>query len=281
MVETRHGGRITVREENAAAAIEVMNRFAIAPQQLLYLPPTMSPSATTSVPGLLEHPAEAFAQCRAEGVAHLVCQGKHMGSRAVELVRRADLDPDLARSPERRGALYTRTGRSCFPDAGLTAEILSRLARAVDSAGLFNELDSYWVLLDAELLPWSVKAGELIRSQYAAAGAAVPAAVHVLEQAAARGLNVAPLLALQEQRATDAALFTDADRRYFWPTNGLADVSIAPFQVLASAGQTFSTREHGSASATSGASVAWPSASTPSVWRRSTAQPGPLAVARA
>jgi protein phosphatase len=248
VVETRYAGRVTVREENAAAAVEVMSRFAIAPQQLLYLPPTMSPSATSSLPGLLEHPTEAFAYYRAEGVAHLVCQEKHMGSRAVALVRRADLDPDAARGPEERGALHTRTGRSFFPDAGTTAELLARLARAVDGAGLFTELDSDWVLLDAELLPWSAKAGDLIRNQYAAVGAAaraaVPAAVEVLEQAAARGLDVAVLLDQQRDRAITAELFTDAYRRYCWPTDGLDGISIAPFQVLAAAGQSFHTREH-------------------------------------
>jgi protein phosphatase len=248
VVETRHAGRVTVREEHAAAAVEVMSRFAIAPQQLLYLPPTMSPSATSSLPGLLEHPAEAFAYYRAEGVAHLVCQEKHMGSRAVALVRRADLEPEAARGPEARGALHTRTGRSFFVDAATTADFLARSARAVEAAGLFAELDSDWVLLDAELLPWSAKAGDLIRSQYAAVGAAaraaVPAAVQVLQQAAARGLDVAPLLELQEQRASDAVLFTDAYRRYCWPTDGLSGVALAPFQVLASAGQTFHTREH-------------------------------------
>jgi protein phosphatase len=248
VVETRHAGRVTVREENAAAAIEVMSRFAIAPQQLLYLPPTMSPSATSSLPGLLEHPAEAFAYYRAEGVAQVVCQEKHMGSRAVALVRQADLSSDSSRGLEQRGALYTRTGRSFFADPAVTAQFLARLAKAVDAAGLFAELDTDWVLLDAELLPWSAKAGDLIRSQYAAVGAAacaaVPAAVAVLEQAAARGLDVGPLLELQQDRAASAARFTDAYRRYCWPTDGLDGVALAPFQVLASAGQTFHTREH-------------------------------------
>jgi protein phosphatase len=225
-----------------------MSRFAIAPQQLLYLPPRMSPSATSELPGLLEHPAEAFGYYRAEGVAQLVCQEKHMGSRAVALVRRDDLDPDATRGPQQRGAMYTRTGRSFFADPAVTGAFLARLARAVDAAGLFEELDSDWVLFDAEVLPWSAKAGDLIRSQYAAVGAAartaVPAAVEVLEQAAARGLEVGPLLELQRDRATDAARFTDAYRRYCWSTEGLDGVKIAPFQVLACAGQTFHTREH-------------------------------------
>ena len=43
VIETAHHGRITVREENAAGALEVMSRFAVDPRWLLYLPPTMAP----------------------------------------------------------------------------------------------------------------------------------------------------------------------------------------------------------------------------------------------
>ena len=236
VVETRLAGRVTVREENAAAAIEVMSRFAVAPEQLLHLPPTMSPSATSTRPGLLEHPAEAFAYFRREGVAEVVCQEKHMGSRAVALVRR-----------DGSGVLHTRTGRSFFGPE-LTAAFLARLGAAVDEAGLFAELDSDWVLLDAELLPWSAKAGDLVRSQYAAVGAAartaLPAAVSALEQAAARGLEVADLLDRQRRRTADAEAFTGVYRRYCWPTDGLTGVALAPFQLLATAGATYADRPH-------------------------------------
>jgi protein phosphatase len=37
-----------------------MSRFAVDPRWLLYLPPTMSPCATSTLAELLEHPAEAF-----------------------------------------------------------------------------------------------------------------------------------------------------------------------------------------------------------------------------
>jgi len=43
IVETATHGRIGVREEHAAGALEVMARWAIDPRWLLYLPPTMSP----------------------------------------------------------------------------------------------------------------------------------------------------------------------------------------------------------------------------------------------
>ena len=57
---TRLHHTVTIREENAAAALEVMSRFAADPKWLIYLPPTMSPSETSRREGLLEHPAEAF-----------------------------------------------------------------------------------------------------------------------------------------------------------------------------------------------------------------------------
>ncbi|MCZ2821616.1 polynucleotide kinase-phosphatase [Modestobacter sp. VKM Ac-2977] len=248
IVVTRLSGRVTVRAENAAAAIEVMSRFALAPQQLAYLPPTMSPVATSARADLLEHPAEAFAYYRGEGVDQVVCQEKHMGSRAVALVRRQDAAGDPDRPVGERGALYTRTGRS-FLGEELTREFLARVARAVEGAGLFAELGSDWVLLDGELLPWSVKAGDLVRGQYAAVGAAaraaLPVAEAVLTQAAGRGLDVGELLTRQRARRVDIEGFTTAYRRFCWPTDGLTGTAFAPFQLLAAAGATFSDRPHG------------------------------------
>ncbi len=249
-VDTRLAGRVSVREENAAGALEVMSRFAIDPRWLLYLPPTMAPTATTSDGDVLEHPDTAFEFYRRDGVAQVICQEKHMGSRAVVLVCRS-AEVAAARfgaCDDATGAVYTRTGRSFFPPA-LTEDLLLRVRRAVDDIGAWTELDTDWLLLDAELLPWSVKAEDLLRRQYAAVGAAaraaLPAAVGVLEAAAARGLDVGDLLARTTSRARNASAFTDSYRRYVWPTSGLDGVQLAPFQLLAGEGRTFTDDDHG------------------------------------
>ncbi|ALC20159.1 polynucleotide kinase-phosphatase [Streptomyces pristinaespiralis] len=249
VVETRHMARIGVREENAAAALEVMSRFAVDPRLLTYLPPTMAPTATSKEDGYLEHPAEAFAQYRSDGISRVVCEEKHMGSRAVALVCR---DADAAR--ERfgvegpTGALHTRTGRPFFDDPAITEEILGRLRTAVTDAGLWDELGTGWLLLDAELMPWSLKASGLLRSQYAAVGAAsgavLPTATAALEAAAARGAAVEGLLDRQRERTADAAAFTDAYRRYCWSTDGLEGVRLAPFQILAAEGRSLAAVPH-------------------------------------
>jgi protein phosphatase len=248
-VETRHAGRVAVREENAAAALEVMSRFAIDPRLLPYLPPTMAPTATSQVDGYLEHPQEAFAQYREDGVERVVCEEKHMGSRAVVLVCR---DADAARGrfgvDGPTGSLYTRTGRPFFDDESVTETILGHLRAAVGEAGLWDELATDWLLLDAELMPWSLKASGLLRSQYAAVGAAsgavFPGALAALEGAAARGVDVSGLLARQRERAADASAFTEAYRRYCWPTEGLDGVRLAPFQILAVQGRSLAALPH-------------------------------------
>ncbi|MFI7383977.1 polynucleotide kinase-phosphatase [Streptomyces sp. NPDC049813] len=261
-VETRHAGRVTVREENAAAALEVMSRFAVDPRLVPYLPPTMAPTATSEVPGYLEHPAEAFAQYAADGVGRVVCEEKHMGSRAVALVCK-----DAAVAVERfgvgsgagpvgasgaggvvSGSLYTRTGRPFFDRPVMTEAVLGRIRDAATAAGLWAELDTDWLLLDAELLPWSLKASGLLRSQYAAVGAAAgavfPPVLGALEAAAARGVDVGGLLARQRGRAADAGAFTEAYRRYCWSTDGLDGVRFAPFQVLAAQGRSLAGLPH-------------------------------------
>ncbi|WP_432752569.1 polynucleotide kinase-phosphatase [Streptomyces sp. JL2001] len=253
VVETRQMGNVGVREENAAAALEVMSRFAIDPRLLGYLPPTMAPTATSRAEGFLEHPAEAFAQYAADGVQRVVCEEKHMGSRAVALVCR---DAEAAR--ERfgvdaaegvTGSLHTRTGRPFFDDRAVTEEVLARLRAAVTAAGLWDELDTDWLLLDGELMPWSLKSAGLLRVQYAAVGAAsravFPGALGALEQAVSRGVEgVDALLAKQRERAADAAAFTEAYRRYCWPTQGLEGVRFAPFQILAVRGRSLAALPH-------------------------------------
>lgn len=250
-VETSQHGRVAVREENAAAALEVMSRFAVDPRLLAYLPPTMSPCATSQEEGYLEHPREAFAAYRADGVRQVVCEEKHMGSRAVALVCR-DAEVPRARfgitEPEVSGALHTRTGRPFFDDPAVTEQVLARLREAVTTAGLWEELETDWLLLDAELMPWSLKASGLLRRQYAAVGAAsgavFPGAIAALEAASARGTAVSDLLARQRGRAADAAAFTDAYRRYCWPTEGLDGVRLAPFQILAAQGRSLAALPH-------------------------------------
>ena len=250
-IETRLLRGVTVREENAVAALEVMSRFALHPKWLLYLPPTMSPTETSTLPDLLEHPAEAFDYYKRQGVGRVVCEEKHMGSRVVVVLGKdeAAIQRRLGLANAGLGKCYTRTGRNFFTDPDLEAAFLARLRDALTTADFWARFDTDWVCLDAELLPWSAKAQELVKSQYAAvaaaASAALPQAEAALAEAAARGLDgAAALLARTTARREAATDYAAAYRRYCWPVQSLDDLKLAPFHLLATEGRTYFDRDH-------------------------------------
>lgn len=250
VIKPRLGRSVTIREENARAALEVMSRFAVDPRWLVYLPPTMSPPATAADGNLLERPTEAFNYYRAEGVTQLVCQEKHMGSRAVVVLCR-DLDVAARRFGIRddgRGVIYTRTGRRFFSDGHTEAALLAKLDTALQASGLWEELASDWIALDAELLPWSAKAGDLLRQQYAPTGAAATHALRAshdwVAQAKARGVDLETLPETLQQRAEAVQQYVAEYRHYCWPVNSVDDLRLAPFHVLAYEGAATLEKGH-------------------------------------
>lgn len=250
IVETRLHGNLTIREENAIAALEVMSRFATNPKWLIYLPPTMSPCETSQQKDLLEHPAEAFGYFRKEHVDKVVCEQKHMGSRAVVIVCR-DRDAALrcfGVTQDEIGVCYTRTGRRFFNDRALEQEFLSRIQAAATKSGMWEELATDWLCIDAELMPWSSKAQDLLRQQYAPTGAAARAAlaasVEALRVTRAHVPEISELIDRYERRAEMAGQYIEAYRRYCWTVHSLADLKLAPFHLLASEGVVHSDKDH-------------------------------------
>jgi protein phosphatase len=250
IIDTRLIPRVTIREENAMAALEVMSRFAVDPKWVIYLPPTMSPTETTKLPDLLEHPAEAFAYYRHEGIPHVVCEQKHMGSRAVVVVCRSE-DVSTSRFGVAKpggGVVYTRTGRPFFSDAELERAFLKRVQHAISACGLWDELATDWLCLDCELMPWSVKAQELLRLQYAPVGTAgvhgLTAAVQALQSHAGATEGLAEVLRHNELRLDALQKYRGAYRRYCWPVESVADMKLAPFHLLASEGKVHTDKTH-------------------------------------
>lgn len=263
-LETSLMPSITVQENNAAAALEVMSRFAADPHWLIYLPPTMSPCETSPLPEYLEHPLEAFAYYRNRGVQNVICEKKHMGSRAVIVLCHS------TEAAQRRfgvadgsvGIIYTRTGRHFFDDLETERAVLRRLDRVLTQTGFWEDFATDWVCLDTELMPWSEKAQGLLRKQYAPVGRAgrdgLAAAVQALEQVCERpnrpfevgtdtsGQNIDPQALLAHFREKQQAIdgYVAAYREYCWQVRSVDDLKIAPFHLLACEGHVFSAETH-------------------------------------
>lgn len=251
IISTRLRNNVTVKEENSIAALEVMSRFALNPKWLIYLPPTMSPSETSDVAGYLEHPLEALKYFRSQGISKVVCEEKHMGSRAVIVIGK---DEETIRTRfgienEGIGVCYTRTGRNFFNDAALEKQFMSRVNEAFNRSGFWETMNTDWVCLDAELMPWSVKAQALLKDQYAAVGAAASVsledAVATLKQTTSRNIEgVDTLLQKFSGKQEMIADYTKAYQHYCWPVNDVNDLTLAPFHILATEGSVHVDKDH-------------------------------------
>ncbi len=250
VISTRLHHNVTIREENAITALEVISRFAVDPKWLIYLPPTMSPTETTRNPGLLEHPVEAFTYYRKQGVSNVVWEEKHMGSRAIVIVCR---DPETAKrrfevADDTLGVCYTRTGRRFFDDAAIETELLKQVKAAIDKANYWETLKTNWICLDCELMPWSVKAQALLQQQYAPVGVsarvALSEAIASLKTTAERGIDVNPILEGYHQRAEAVTEYIKAYQQYCWQVQSVADLKLAPFHLLATEGTVYFDKDH-------------------------------------
>jgi protein phosphatase len=119
--------------------------------------------------------------------------------------------------------------------------LLDELATAMTASGWWDRFQSDWFCLDCELMPWSAKAQELLKHQYAAVGAAGQAS---LQEAAALLENSAELCAALREREGCVARYRDAYARYCWPVASAADLRLAPFHLLAAEGQAFTHQDH-------------------------------------
>ena len=251
IVQTRLRNNITIREENSIAALEVMSRFAINPKWLIYLPPTMSPCGTSDLPNFLEHPNQAINYYQNRSITKIICEEKHMGSRAILVICKNE-DTVLKRfgiQNEGIGVCYTRTGRNFFSDSIIAQEFLDRVAKALTKSQFWEQHQTDWVCLDAELMPWSAKAQSLLKNQYAAVGVSAQNSLTevelALQKAFDRGIEGAKnSLEKFSYKKQAISQYIEAYRNYCWEINSVEDYKLAPFHILATEGAVHVDKNH-------------------------------------
>ena len=242
---------ITVRESNAAPALEIMSRFAADTRWLVYMPPTMSPCATSSKEDWLERPEEAFEYFQKQGVEKVICQEKHMGSRAVVIVCKTNeaTRKRFGIASGERGVVLSRTGRRFFKDIDFEQAFIDRLCIDMSASNFWERHDTEWAVLDCELMPWSAKAKELLQTQYASVAASgsasISAAIDALQSAQSNGIEgMDELLEKQKRHLKNIHEFREAYRHYCWPTESLDDYRLAPFHLMATEGHVYRDKDH-------------------------------------
>ena len=256
IIATRLHHNVTIREENATAALEVMSRFAANPKWLdLPAADDVAVARRRSEPGCSSTRREAFAYyprrraCRRSSAKRSTwARARSSSSAATRRSARRRFGVD---GEGDRASCYTRTGRRFFDDAaagGGAARADSCGARRPAGCGTSSRPTGS--CLDCELMPWSAKAQELLRSstppsaprRAAALGEAVAALGGRLQRAASTCARL--LGALREPRGDCVERYVDAYRRYCWPVESLDDLKLAPFHLLATEGAVHVDKDH-------------------------------------
>lgn len=250
IIQTRLLNKVAIMENNAIQALETMSRFAISPNWLTYLPPTMSPCETSKLADYLEHPQEAFDYFKENSVEKIICEEKHMGSRAVITICQ---NSEIAKkrfdaNKNEIGVIYTRTGRAFFNNESVEKILLSKIQEALTKTNFWGKFQTQWVTLDCELMPWSEKAKSLVLNQYASNAVsgkiAITSAEQMIQKAMKRGIDMQNISSNIQDKKESNTLFTNAYREYCWNINSIEDYKIAPFHILATEGKVHIDKNH-------------------------------------
>jgi hypothetical protein len=247
-VLTEHYGEIMIYDDGVKPALDDVSHYTLPLEDIVYLPPTMSPTPKPSrLEGYLEHPMEAFEYYQANGVETLVVEKKHMGSRGILVLFK---NKEIAKEyigRETLGTIYSRTGRAFFQKE-LQEQVISSLNEDLVKNAYFERHNTDFVLLDAEILPWNLKAKDLVLNQYAHVGEMAlldrTKLIDSLQQAIDSGKDVLNWIQEVEAGIENAKVFNGVYQKYCWETDGLEGIQIAPFHTLAHSSETFFDKPH-------------------------------------
>lgn len=247
-VQTEELGEVKVYEDVIKPAIDAVSHYTVPIEQLVYIPPTMSPTPKpSSLDGYLEHPKEAIEYFRSNGVQTMIAEKKHMGSRAILFLFKNREAAEKHTGIPTLGTIYTRTGKRFFEKA-IEENLVGHLNSELHRKNYFENHETDYVLFDAEIMPWNLKAKELISSQYAhvAENALLDRSILQDKLTAGIALNTGlqDWLEEYEQKLGNAEIFNGVFQKYCWEVESLQAIQIAPFHVLAHSGQTFFDKPH-------------------------------------
>ncbi|HEX2900398.1 MAG TPA: polynucleotide kinase-phosphatase, partial [Bacteroidia bacterium] len=197
LVSTRHGYHLSLQEPQVVAVMQMLATEAVAPKWLIYLPPTVSPPTSASLPGLLEHPVQAFDYYRKKSLVQVAAWACPIGTKVVlvicknETVAKKRFDLEGAG----QGSIHTRTGRPFFKDREAEQHLLQKLAKGMEVADVWETFKTDWICVEAIFSPVSKIAPDFVPKVHGKVAATGKNALHKaakkLAQAQARGLDVA------------------------------------------------------------------------------------------
>lgn len=240
VIKTRFRYDVAIPEEqHVFAVLEMLSRFGVDPRWLVYVPPVVSPVDASDRPGLLEHPAEAFAYYQHNGVTHVVCQEKRAGVPVVVSVCR---DAHAARmafgvNDGRTGIIHTRTGRPVFANRQVEDVWVERCRLAAEKAKIF-ESHGPFVTFEARL------SKRIEPPRFSSNAQAFQVILDAVARTASRGVDVRALGERLERRKERLSQYHNAFAHRAETQVNPHEIGIAPLCVLATDEVSWFARPH-------------------------------------
>lgn len=236
-IPTKLGRTVRIETEQWRSTLEAFSKWTVDPRWLIYLPPGLCSLQMSEIEGALEHPKAALEYYRAEEIRKVVVQYKHMGSRAIAVVCRDESAAERRFGIKALGSIYTRNGRPFWDDP---MPVLAAIREALNRAKLWERLKTDWICLDGEILPWALKAENLIEETHGEMLLCGEAQLRELRPALER-LSPGELPNLEQR--------SECFRRYralfeSYQAEAGAPFRFAPFHLIAAEGRTFFDRNH-------------------------------------
>jgi hypothetical protein len=239
--------RLRVSESQRDFAVQAFSKINIDKRWLIFLPWAIASLQTTKSGADFERPEDAISYYRDELIAKVVVQEKHMGSRGIVVLcstheaarERFGIDSEAA------GCAYTRNGRRFFNDDDTEGVFLEKLREALSRSRFWQRFSTNWVLLDGEILPWSIKAADSSEeSDLAEAGFLVLKATSEALDPSTRSVVRRDWLERVEHGISGLNSYNAMFRKYRSEAHDLRALRFAPFHLLAAEGRTFFDRPH-------------------------------------
>ncbi|MFC4409780.1 polynucleotide kinase-phosphatase [Chungangia koreensis] len=245
-VNTQDLGDVKIPSNQVKSAIDSVSRNTLPIEKLFYIPPTMSPTPEPSaLNDYLEHPQEAINYYRNHGVTKLIAEKKHMGSRAIMIIFKDSQAAVKSIGTATNGVIYTRTGRRFF-DQDTENNVVQIIVDELREKDYFEHYETDYVCLDTEIMPWNLKAKDLIRKQYAhvSENALLDRSKLIERLQQSEFTDVRDWLSIYDMKLQNAHVFKEVFQNYCWNVEGIEKIQIAPFHVLAHSNQTFFDKPH-------------------------------------
>lgn len=239
---------IKVPIKSTISTLELMSRYAIDKEKIIYIPPTMSP-VDTSNENYLEHISSAFEYFKKRGIDQVVCESKHMGSRGILVVTRDSTISEKLFNTTDTVWCYTRTGRQMFTKEQ-QEYLFPKIHEILTKSGIFFE--HKWVILDSEVLPWNLKGEQhLIKNQYGNVGSSGYSALENsydivkshydnLENSSTEIIESVKSLQMDLiDKQNCLTRYNNVYTNYVWDIKDFTAIKIAPFHIFTSGNLNF------------------------------------------